>query len=1054
MIFPPAEKNGLRAMVRPNHSGRQIQYRPRNGRIRCAVVLVLLQFTVAFAHAQGLSTRYMHTGWARRDGFGLFPVQALAQTNDGYLWIGTPTGLWRFDGTQFVEWREAADGVRLPSQDIRCLLAAEGNSLWIGTAAGIDKLERDRLVRYASWDDSTQSGARALFKDATGGLWAGKSGYHGGNLLLIRDSGTLPYGSGDALLNSGINAIFQDHERNLWIGTRRGLCRWAPGKPETFLTDPATEVFSIAEDSRGQLVIAASASSAPSRLLYRSNGKFVPLATSDEDIKSNARTVMRDRYGSIWAGTFSSGLLQINDGSVQRFTRSDGLSGSTVQALLEDHDGNIWVGTRTGLDRFRPTSAAQLSQDQGLSEDLVTAVLGSHDGGVWIGTATTGLNRYDGKTIAHKRTSDGLPSDSILSIYEDAKGRLWAGTSKGLAILSGSRFETVSGPGGSPLGHVTALTGDRAGRVWAVDGAKGIYAIAGRTARALDVRGLPATDDVYCTLADASGALWIGYYHGELAVVGNGSVVKYAADRELAPGAILGLNQDSSGTMWVASAGGLSRFREGVWSRWRVKDGALPSGVLQIVSDDRGQLWLVTANGILSLPPDPAGRGDNARQPVLRYVPYETGQGVLPHAGIMRAQPRASKSRDGRLWFAGEDGVTIIDPARLVPKAAAAHIIIDNVQADGRGVGTDAANPAPVVFRGRELQVDYKTTSLSGNQDYQFRYRLAGFDPEWVEAGRGHRARYTNLPSGTYRFTVAASAAPGVWDSATEPLTFEVHPAFYQTFLFRFVCTSLACAAMFGFYQLRLRQISRRYELLTCERLAERARIARDLHDTMLQSVVGASLQLEALSHIQGHTPEQYHTDLHRIRLQVDDALVETRHAVWALRAPALEGADLASALQQAGTTLTAYGNVGFLLKVQGKPLHFPPDVEDDLFRITKEAIANAVHHSQGKQVKTELVYSRESLVIQIDDDGRGFDPASPEASLPGHLGLRGMRERAHRLGADLAVTTSSAGTRIALSLQVPEPAERGIFQQIRSRFVRSTMPASADSVHPDDVGL
>jgi signal transduction histidine kinase/ligand-binding sensor domain-containing protein len=1005
------------------------------------LLLVGLQLIAGTAMADGLSSRYVHTSWAWRDGFKLFPVQALAQTEDGYLWLGTPTGLWRFDGQQFVQWRSSGDQERLPSQDVYCLRAADHNSLWIGTAAGVSKFERGHLKTYAVWDESTNGGVRALFEEPGRGLWAGTSGYRGGGLILVNSAGVSNFGVADGLPAAGINAIFQDHQGNLWIGTRRGLCRWSPGKPETFLTEPPTEIYSITEDSQHRLVIACSG---PSKLRYLSNGTFLPLLELPPEVDSNVRAVIGHRDGSIWAGTFSSGLIQFSENGLNRFTRMDSLSHSTIQTLLEDHDGNVWVGTRTGLDRFQRSGVAQLSQDHGLSEDLITAVLGSRDGSVWIGTATAGLNRFYGEAITHKRTSDGLPSDSILSLYEDSRGRVWAGTTGGLAIGKDGRFEPVRFARGGPLKHITAIAGNRAGRVWAVDGTKGVYSVSEGAAEPVAPKGLPDSDDIYALMADDRSGLWIGYYHGELAMVKDGTVATYHADKELAPGSILGLNQDSAGSIWVASTGGLSRFRDGSWTRWRVKDGMLPSGVLQIVSDEAGGVWLVTANGVLSVDTSRMGAAVNGAPPPLRYTLYGPAQGVPPHAGIMRAQPRAARSRDGRLWFAGEVGVSILDPTRLAPKTGPPHIIIEKIQADGRTVDADPATAEPVVFRGRELQVDYRTTTLSGNEEIQFRYRLQGSDPDWVDAADGHQARYTNLVPGSYQFIVSASRTPGTWDSVSAPLTFVVYPAFYQTLWFRTLCATLIAATMFGFYKLRLRQISQRYEMLTRERLAERTRIARDLHDTLLQSVVGASLQLDALSHRLHNVAEQFDADLRRIRRQVEDALFETRHAVWALRAPALEGTDLATALRQAGPTLTASRNIRFTLKLEGKPFRFPDDVEEDLLRIAKEAIANAVRHSHGQHVHADLNYSREGLVMQIADDGRGFDPALAEAARPGHFGLCGMRERAKRLGANLQVATSPGGTRIAVSLQAPEPVHRSLFRQIfRNPFRWMTRPGS-----------
>jgi ligand-binding sensor domain-containing protein/signal transduction histidine kinase len=963
---------------------------------RCESIFAALWFLGLCTQAPRAETRipeYVHTSWTSRNGFNAFPIQALTQTEDGYLWLGTPSGLWHFDGIRFVEWRARADGAQLPSQDVRCLLAAERGGLWIGTSAGLSKLERGQLTNYPTGDNSAHRGVRALLEDGPLGLWAGASGYNGGSLLLLNSSGAREYSVADGLPDNGVNAIFRDYRGSLWIATRRGLCRWKPGKPELFLTSPDNEIYSITEDAKHRLVIACSAQA---RLLRFSDGRFEPLISPQASSPIAARVVMGDREGSIWVATYSDGLARIYDGQVQRFSRKEGLSGSTAQAILEDRDGSVWVGTRTGLDRFLRSRVVQLSVDDGLSDEAVTAVSPSHDGSVWVGTATAGLNRVRGDKILRKHISDGLPSGSILSLYEDFADRLWVGTMKGLAVESRGRSTPIPSPGGDALDRVTAITGNRQGQLWVADAVKGVYAVNGTSIRPLRPAGLPRTNDVYYLLADGQGRLWIAYYHGELAVVSGNDVATYAAGRELAPGALLALHQDPTGAIWAGGAGGLSRFRNGRWTTWPVKSGLLPEGVRQIVSDDRGDLWLTTEKSVLHIDTQELSKQADGLPKPFQFVSYGKSQGIRPHAGAVRTQPRACKSSDGRLWFAGEQGVAIIDPARI------------------------AAPVQPVAFHGREFQFDYTANIATPDDDLRFHYRLQGFETDWVDGGSIRQARYTNVPPGQYQFTVAGSSAQGSGIGSSATLTLVVLPAFYQTTLFRVLCASLAGGLIFALYRFRIGRIARRYELLTVERVAERSRIARELHDTLLQNVIGVSLQLDAISNRLEHSSSPHIGDLRRIRRQVEEALFEARHTVWALRAPALKNIDFASALRQASATLTAAGNIQFAMQVQGEPFRLAPDVEEHLLRIAQEAIANASFHSEGCHIRAEVVYSPKSLILRVIDDGRGFDPALLTAGRPGHFGLRGMRERADLLGAELLVSSSSLGTEITVTLRKP----------------------------------
>lgn len=1015
------------------HPGARFKARSAGLGLRRGAVLAVLWLCTHSIPALGadiLNQQYVHTDWTLRDGFNFFPIQALAQTADGYLWIGTPTGLWRFDGAQFVEWKARPGQPDLPDKDVRSLFAAQSGGLWMGTSARISKLENGRLTNHVSWNASTHSGVRALLEDRSHRLWAGTSGRNGGSLMLVRPSGVSAYGAIDGLPDSGINAIFEDHDGNIWVGTRGGLYRWrAP--LESFLTNPATEVYSIAEDERHQLVIACNATS---RLMHFSDGKLEPFGGLPESM--SARVLMTGRDKTIWIGTFSEGLAYIRNKQAHYITRKDGLSGSAVQALLEDHDGNIWVGTRSGLDRFRPANFALLSEDDGLSQDLVTAVCQSRNGSVWVGTATGGLNRVTGDTIVTKGVADGLPSDSVLSLYEDAGGRLWVGTMKGLAVQAGERFVPLQQAVDSGLDHITVITGDQEGRIWLADAIKGIYTIKEGIVQPLQAAGLPRSNDVYALLADSQDRLWIGYYQGVLALVSGGAAKMYVAHRDFAPGAVLALNEDATGTIWVGSSGGLSRYRGGRWTVWSVEKGLLPTGVLQIIQDGHDDLWLTTEKGVLKADASELNKQRDGAPRPLHLVSYSTSLGSLPH--VVQTRPRGCTSRDGRLWFASDEGVLVLDPAHVRPDVAP-HLIIEQLTIDGQPANTDVSSDS-LAFRGQELQFNYAVTNLIPQDRVQFRYRLQGFDKHWVDSGGIRHARYVNLSPGNYKFSVEASNAYGIGNSANAALAFRLLPAFYQTTLFRVLCASVVCIGLFGLYRLRIDQIVRQHNAATQERLAERTRIARELHDTLLQSVVGVSLQLDALSNTLQRGSNPHEKEIRHIRRQVDDALLEARHAVWALRAPEVRDAKLAAAIEFTGLELAAAHDMHFSMYVSEDRYDLPSNIKEHLLRIVQEAIANAVFHSHGRQIRVELIYLPDELTLRVRDDGSGMEQSLIETGRPGHFGLRGIRERAERISADFSILSSSAGTQISLTLPVSREMRAGnihrVFSRIFGRFL------------------
>jgi ligand-binding sensor domain-containing protein/signal transduction histidine kinase len=987
----------------------------------------LLRVCLLLASALGLSVSpaatlnsiYAHTNWTWRVGLKALPIQALAQTDNGYLWLGTRSGLWRFDGAHFVKWKATADTVQLPSEDVRSLSASKDGTLWIGTTAGISKLESgSRLSNYWTPGNSREIGIRSLLYEPARGLLMGANTL-GNGLTVFRQPG-MPVRAGAGLADSEVNAIYRDHDGVLWIGTRRGLCRWHPNKVDCFLTDPPTEIYSITEDVvRKRLVIACDR--AP-QLRYFENGQFRPLEMPQRDQALEPRVVLADRRGDIWVGMFSQGLAQIHEGQVSRFASREGLSGSSVQALLEDHDGNIWVGTRTGLDRLRSSGITQLTQDDGLPDDLISALAASRDGGLYIGSATAGLRYVRGGKVTNTRAQTTAGNDSILSLYEDSAGRLWIGTRRGLLVQT-SR-DAPAAPVHTQLDRVTALTGDRRGRIWIADSSKGVHVLSGNAAQPLKVPGLPPEADVYALMADRRDRLWVGYYHGELAVIDEGAVTTYAAGKDLASGPVVAIHEDDEGIVWVASGGGLSRFQNGQWTVSSMPAGIAPAMPFQLLSDHEGGLWVATGSSLFRFAKSDLTRQTEETRRRLPFISYDFSQGILPQAALIRAQPRACKSADGRLWFARDAGVVIVDPSLIKTAEITSSIAIDQIKVDGRPVFFDQGTPDTLAFHGRELQIGYTAISISGYSDAQFSYQLQGFDPQQVDIGTSHEARYTNIPPGRYTFRVTGSVQ-GLWTETTPPVSVVVLPSFHQTVIFRAACGLAVTLVFLAVYKLRLSQISRKYKLLSQVRLAERTRIATDLHDTLLQSVVGASLQLETIAnHMrQATVSEPFEGSLWRVRRQLDDALCDARNAVAALSAPILNESNLSDAIRHVGNTLIGGRIITFDVNVRGAPFRYPIETEEQLLRIGQEAIANAVNHSRGNRICVEFIYSAQDLVMRVSDNGGGFDPGLIETGRQGHVGLLGMRQRAKQISATLVISTSPTGTVVSIHSQRPRAA-------------------------------
>lgn len=974
-------------------------------------VLLLVPGEVGLVRGSALRANYDHTSWSWQEGFKAFPVQALAQTEDGYLWIGTPFGLWHFDGDRFVQCSPSPSGPELASQDIRALCPGRSGVLWIGTAVGFSKLEAGQFTNYTLSGPADPAGIRALLYDAAQGLWIGTPGPNQTGLLLFNDPARSFIGE-NRIPNSGVNVLYRDRHGALWIGTRRGLCRWRPPDWSVFLTNPPSEIYSITEDSGGRLLITCSGRD---RLLYFDGTGFSPLNLARSDL-SIPRAILAPTDGSLWLGTFSQGLTYVKNEVVDHLTARDGLSGSIVQALLQDREQDVWVGTRTGLDRFRRSSIGRLPSDTGLPEDVVTTLFPSRRGGVWIGTATAGLYYAFGDKVRRQTALDPYVGQSILSLYERRNGDLWIGTAKGVVVQRAGQISRVFGADGAPLNRVIAITGDAQGRVWLADGLRGVYSVSTGIAQRLDIPGLQPFTDVYSMVANGADNLWIGYYHGEVVQVRAGKATHYQSGKDLTEGPVLRMTIDQNDQPWAVTTGGISRFRDGRWDQWSVRSGALPAAPREILFDGSGGVWLQTVNEIVRISTrDLDASADRASQPP-RLVRYGISKGVSPQPGIMRAQPRVCKTPGGQLWFAGDAGVSIVNPQATGAATVSPMVIIERIELDGQKIPVDGGVHSPLKFYGHTLEVDYTATNLSGYEGIQFSYQLSGMDRSPGAVGTTRHARYTNLARGYYEFSAKAFNTQDGWTSTSNRIKLVVVPAFHQTLFFRALCCILFGGLLMTLYRIRLGQIARKYRALNEARLAERTRIATDLHDTLLQSVVGASLQLEAVSNSSSTGTGTPSLDLRRIRRQLEDALRETRHAVWALRSPRLDDCDLPQALYQTGQSLIGPRNLNLEVRVHGRSRRLGVEREEHLLRIGQEAITNAVFHSQGRNITVDFDYSPQCVLMRVIDDGHGFDEAM-NGRIPGHFGLSGMRERAERLGASLGLVSSESGTEVSLTI-------------------------------------
>jgi signal transduction histidine kinase/sugar lactone lactonase YvrE len=771
--------------------------------------------------------------------------------------------------------------------------------------------------------------------------------------------------------------------------------------------------------------------------------------------KFRTEKLLRDREGGLWIGTSNRGLVHVHKGRTDVFAQPDGLSGDHVVALLEDREGNIWVVTTGGLDRFRDLAVATLSVSQGLSNATVGSVLAARDGSVWLGTSD-GLNRWNnGQITVYRRRGDrsaqgappraaqqpavreinggGLPDKSVGSLFQDDRGRIWVSTLRGVAYFEDGQFV----PAGSvPSRIVHSITEESAGNLWINDQEQGLFHLLdGRVVERIPWAKLGPQDHARALVPDrVLGGLWLGFRGSGVAYLKDGQVrASYGAADGLGEGIVTSLRFDPDGTLWAATEGGLSRLKNGRIATLTSKNGLPCDAVNGVQEDDDHSLWLYMACSLVRISRseldawvaavDKAGAKESVTEPrpsgsgqTIHPTVFDSSDGVRSAALSGGYSPQVAKSADGKLWFAGLDGVSVVDPRHLPFNNLPPPVHIEQIIADRKPYDANGALRLPPLIR--DLEIDYTALSFVAPEKMRFRYKLEGRDSDWQDVGTRRQAYYNDLSPRNYRFRVAASNNSGVWNEAGASFDFSIAPAYYQTTWFRLSAVTAILAMLAGLYQLRLRQVARQFSMRMVERVNERTRIARELHDTLLQDLAGVSLQLDGIAKQAALAPEKTVSLIGRVREQVDYCFREARTKVWNLRSPSLEDQGLAAALrdfvERIGPATTA--RCGFTLT--GKPFPCPLEVEEELLRIAQEAANNANRHAQANQIRVALAYGHSSLALTISDDGRGFD-FEEGFRKTGHWGLKNMQERSAEIRGKCKITTA-VGRGTQVEIRVP----------------------------------
>lgn len=980
------------------------------GVMRVWIAMLLLCSAVAALDPDRQISQYAHTAWRVQDGAFRGTPHAIAQTADGYLWIGTESGLVRFDGVKFELWTPPK-GQALPSNRVYSLLGGRDGSLWIGTGAGLARLKDGRIENFAP---SAPGFIESIVEDPGGTIWITRSQVGSdrqGPLCNVSGDHMECHGESEGIPFPYAQPLARDQAGNFWIGSSDGLCRWRPESVSTYFpaglkrTKGLAGVSALAPNPDGSLWVGMRPVGAGVGLERLVEGKWRNVEISGfEGSRVPVASLRMDRNGSLWIGTDNRGIYRLHDGTADHFGSEDGLSSDSATGFFEDREGNLWIVTTRGIDRFHDMPIESFSRREGLIGEEAGSVVTSTDGTVWIGNLG-GLDVLRHDRLSAITSQNGLPGRLITSMFESPAGKLWVGLDGGLTVYDQGRFQPIRKSDGSPLGVITSIIEDTEKNIWAESTHPALYRIQG--SQVVEEIDPPKVGRSSTLAMDPKGGIWLALNNGELAHYYRGNLQSFSPNS----GRLRNLFVDADGSVWAASEQGLVRWSQGRMAVLSTRNHLPCDAIFAVIRDNQNDLWLDSECGFVQISDAELRKWWEQPDQPVRVNTLDAFDGAQP--AITNFRPELSKSPDGKLWFVNDDILQMVDPGHLVRNKLPPPVHIQQIVADQRRypLTDDLRLPALI----RNLEIDYTALSFVVPQKVRFRYKLEGHDTEWQDAGTRRQATYTDLRPGHYRFHVIACNNDGVWNDVGASAGFAILPAFFQTWWFWTICLVTGIGLLWLLYARRVRQLSVQMQTRLEERLEEREAIARDLHDTLLQGFFSAAMQLDvANDQIPASSPAK--PIVQRVIELMNQIGEEGRSTIRSLRSPLRGSTDLEQALWQVREEFPAAGNVDFTVVVDGLPRLLNPIVWDDVYRLGREAITNAFRHSGANKIEVELEYTSRNMRLSVRDDGCGMDAHVVQSGREGHWGLSGMRERAEKIDAKLTVLSRpNAGTEVVL---------------------------------------
>ena len=969
----------------------------------CAFAALLLIFVAGSAVAKaGTLAGYTQHVWQAADGLPEQTVQAFAQTADGYLWIGTTGGLVRFDGTHFTVF-DRQNTPSLHENNVFCLMVSRDGALWIGTEGG--GLTRYAQGQFQSWtgrEGLSNDFVRSLAQDAQGVVWAGTDN----GLLRLDGDHFVRIDGASGIPALAVHSVYPDRVGRIWVGGSKLLCLQGADVKEYTLSGEASQnrVKSILQTQDGTLWV-GTVSGLNRMPPGQSKFKRVP------GINGTVRVLRQTPDGVLWIGTIGQGAFQYTAGNLVQITAPASLPSNTVLNFFQDSEQNLWIGTETGMLRLTRAQVVVVPLPKANDADFGTIYM-DRNGSLWIGS-TLLFQMKEG--IAVPQNLPGVNGIHVRNVYRDRSGSLWVGTDgDGIFHITAARTPHLTTRDGLSNNFVRAMVQDRDGSMW-VAADEGISHILPGGAKphiiSYQMRDGLAYFSTRILLEDRRGDLWIGTDRG-LSHMHTGAFISDAATSALAQMKVWAIHEDAEGGLWFGTRNnGLYRFRNGRLAHFSTQDGLAGNAIYQILEDSQNHLWMSGPNGISMLNRTELDAQAESRSRHFALTFYSTSDMAANIEIYGGTQSSGSITAQGDVWFPSSLGpIHVLPLQRTLPPPP--PLRIHDVLADG----VAATMNEPIVLQPglSRLEFAYTPIQLSSQQGLRFSYRLDGFDREWSPATQARTADYTNLPAGSYLFRVRVFQIgnPGAVTEASIQIV--QRPFFYRTWWFITLCGLLVVLLVYAVYQNRVRSVRARAEAV----VEERNRLAREMHDTVIQGCTGVSALLEAASMDDANTGEGNGL-MDFARLQLRNTIGEAREAIWNLHQADDDPGSLGQKLESMTRLVESEFRVPIAWSISGIPYALSPPVVHDLLMVAREAVSNAVLHGHPAHVQVSLAYQARELILFFEDDGSGFDIEQLDFQNGHHFGIKGMRERVERWGGGFQLK-SAAGKGVRIEVHLP----------------------------------